>query len=69
MTSGNVLNPEISFPHALLISASAGSGKTYTLAQRYAMFLLGEGRHNALPMNPENIIAVTFTNNAAKVYD
>ena len=66
MTSGNVLNPEISFPHALLISASAGSGKTYTLAQRYAMFLLGEGRHNALPMNPENIIAVTFTNNAAK---
>lgn len=51
------------FPHALLISASAGSGKTYTLARRYVQFLLSE----AIPANrPENILAVTFTNNAAK---
>lgn len=66
MSSGNVMNPNIGFPHALLISASAGSGKTYTLAQRYAMFLLGDRKHESSPMRPENIIAVTFTNNAAK---
>lgn len=51
------------FPHALLISASAGSGKTYTLAQRYVQFLLSE----KVPNNGlSNILAVTFTNNAAK---
>ncbi|MCM2266278.1 MAG: UvrD-helicase domain-containing protein [Elusimicrobiales bacterium] len=51
------------FPHALLISASAGSGKTYTLTQRYVQFLLSE----KVPNNDlSNILAVTFTNNAAK---
>ncbi len=51
------------FPHALLISASAGSGKTYTLTQRYVQFLLSEEvPNNGLP----GILAVTFTNNAAK---
>ena len=54
---------DLSFPHALLISASAGSGKTYTLTQRYVQFLLSEKvPGNDLP----NILAVTFTNNAAK---
>ncbi|MCX5784965.1 MAG: UvrD-helicase domain-containing protein [Elusimicrobia bacterium] len=54
---------ELKFPHALLISASAGSGKTYTLAQRYVQFLLSE----KIPDHDlENILAVTFTNNAAK---
>jgi superfamily I DNA/RNA helicase len=53
----------LKFPHALLISASAGSGKTYTLTQRYVQFLLSEKvPGNDLP----NILAVTFTNNAAK---
>ena len=53
----------LKFPHALLISASAGSGKTYTLAQRYVQFLLSE----KVPNNDlSNILAVTFTNNAAK---
>ncbi|MDP2866871.1 MAG: UvrD-helicase domain-containing protein, partial [Elusimicrobiota bacterium] len=51
------------FPHALLISASAGSGKTYTLTQRYVQFLLSE----KVPDNDlSGILAVTFTNNAAK---
>ena len=51
------------FPHALLISASAGSGKTYTLTQRYVQFLLSE----KVPGNDlSGILAVTFTNNAAK---
>ena len=54
---------DLKFPHALIISASAGSGKTYTLAQRYVQFLLSE----KVPNNDlSNILAVTFTNNAAK---
>ncbi|MBU2530854.1 MAG: UvrD-helicase domain-containing protein, partial [Elusimicrobia bacterium] len=54
---------ELEFPHALLISASAGSGKTYTLTQRYVQLLLSGN----IPFNKiENILAVTFTNNAAK---
>ncbi len=53
----------LKFPHALLISASAGSGKTYTLTQRYVQFLLSE----KVPDNDlSSILAVTFTNNAAK---
>ena len=53
----------LGFPHALLISASAGSGKTYTLTQRYVQFLLSE----RVPNNDiSGILAVTFTNNAAK---
>ena len=54
---------ELKFPHAILISASAGSGKTYTLTRRYVQFLLSE---NIPGRNLENILAVTFTNNAAK---
>src|ERR1035437_10088274 len=53
----------LKFPHALLISASAGSGKTYTLTQRYVQFLLSD----KVPDNElSGILAVTFTNNAAK---
>ncbi|OGR44513.1 MAG: hypothetical protein A2X35_00160 [Elusimicrobia bacterium GWA2_61_42] len=53
----------LKFPHAILISASAGSGKTYTLTQRYVQFLLSE----KVPNNDlSGILAVTFTNNAAK---
>ncbi|KAF0125388.1 MAG: UvrD/REP helicase [Elusimicrobia bacterium] len=51
------------FPHALLISAGAGSGKTYALTQRYVQLLLSE----RVPDNDlSSILAVTFTNNAAK---
>ena len=64
-TTSSVLDRDGSllFPHALLISASAGSGKTYTLAQRYVQFLLSD----KVPNNGlSGILAVTFTNNAAK---
>ncbi|MBU2573501.1 MAG: UvrD-helicase domain-containing protein [Elusimicrobia bacterium] len=65
MSSKPVLEKDakLRFPHALLISASAGSGKTYTLTQRYVQFLLSD----IIPGNSlQNILAVTFTNNAAK---
>ncbi|HTY09143.1 MAG TPA: UvrD-helicase domain-containing protein, partial [Candidatus Edwardsbacteria bacterium] len=51
------------FPQLLLIEASAGSGKTYKLAGRFVEYLLSQRvPHNQLP----NLLAVTFTNNAAR---
>lgn len=53
----------LSFPHFLVLKASAGSGKTYALSQRYVQFLLSPTvPHNRM----RNIIAMTFSNNAAK---
>ncbi|MEO1784666.1 UvrD-helicase domain-containing protein [Thermodesulfobium sp. 4217-1] len=53
---------ELTFPHFYVVSASAGSGKTYTLSIRFCQFLLSTNiSNNALP----NIIALTFTKNAA----
>jgi ATP-dependent exoDNAse (exonuclease V) beta subunit len=52
----------LSFPNLTVISASAGSGKTHTLTLRYVQFLLSK----KIPQsNPGNILAITFTNNAA----
>ena len=54
----------------LVIKASAGSGKTYTLAQLYIeLLLLRPGRHGRLELrqNPgyhQHILAITFTNKA-----
>ncbi len=54
---------ELKFPHLITIPASAGSGKTYTLAYRYVQFLLSDKiAANGL----RNILAVTFTKLAAK---
>jgi ATP-dependent helicase/nuclease subunit A len=53
----------ISFPHFTLLKASAGSGKTYSLAERFVQFLLS----GHIPQNRlRNILAITFSNNAAK---
>lgn len=53
----------LKFPHVLVIDASAGSGKTETLAQRFVQFILS----SKIPHNDiTNILAITFTNNAAR---
>lgn len=52
----------LKFPHFTIVSASAGSGKTYALATRIVRFLLDE----RIPSNDlSSILAMTFTNNAA----
>ena len=53
----------LQFPHFTLLKASAGSGKTYALTQRFVQFLLsGKIPRNGL----RNILAITFSNNASK---
>jgi len=53
----------IPFPHVTLLKASAGSGKTYSLTERFVQFLLS----SKIPQNHlRNILAITFSNNAAK---
>ncbi|NWF92961.1 MAG: UvrD-helicase domain-containing protein [Syntrophaceae bacterium] len=53
----------IQFPHVAILKASAGSGKTYSLTERFVQFLLSE----KIPRNHlRNILAITFSNNAAK---
>jgi ATP-dependent helicase/nuclease subunit A len=54
---------EIQFPHIAVLKASAGSGKTHTLTERFVQFVLSE----KIPRNRlRNLLAVTFSNNAAK---
>src|SRR3990172_5352632 len=54
---------EIRFPQVVLLKASAGSGKTHALTERFVQFLLSD----QIPRNHlRNILAITFSNNAAK---
>ncbi|GHU10578.1 RecBCD enzyme subunit RecB [Betaproteobacteria bacterium] len=50
-----------------LIEASAGTGKTYTIAALYLRLILGHGGENAFPqaLLPTQILVTTFTNAAA----
>ncbi|GHU31013.1 RecBCD enzyme subunit RecB [Betaproteobacteria bacterium] len=50
-----------------LIEASAGTGKTYTIAALYLRLILGHGGDNAFskPLLPTQILVTTFTNAAA----
>ncbi|ABM00107.1 exodeoxyribonuclease V subunit beta [Shewanella amazonensis] len=50
------------FDGARLIEASAGTGKTYTIANLYLRLLLGIGQQR--PFKVEEILVVTFTNAA-----
>lgn len=57
-------NKAFQFPEIRVVEASAGSGKTYTLAKRYIQLLLSSSdaaAHDAL----RGILAITFTNKAA----
>ncbi len=70
-SSVNVINrPEQLDPITLpltgqaLIEASAGTGKTYTLAALYLRLLLGLGRES--PLEVERILVVTFTEAATQ---
>jgi ATP-dependent helicase/nuclease subunit A len=54
---------DIRFPQVTVLKASAGSGKTYSLTERFVQFLLSR----RIPQNHlTNILAITFSNNAAK---
>jgi ATP-dependent helicase/nuclease subunit A len=50
-------------PQVVLVEASAGSGKTFTLAQRYLQLLLNAPRPDMGPL--QSILAITFTNKAS----
>ncbi|MDD5531012.1 MAG: UvrD-helicase domain-containing protein [bacterium] len=53
----------LKFPQVFLIDASAGSGKTHTLTQRFVQLILS----NQIEFNKlENILAITFTNNSTR---
>lgn len=50
-----------------LIEASAGTGKTWTIAQLYLRLILGHGRRpEATPLMPPDILVVTFTEAATR---
>ena len=53
----------ISFPEIRVVEASAGSGKTYALTQRYVRLVLGMAASAEMPIR--TILALTFTNKAA----
>lgn len=53
---------ELQLPHYVILKASAGSGKTTALTERFVYFLLSDDiPHNSL----KNILAITFSNNAS----
>ncbi|PKL51488.1 MAG: hypothetical protein CVV37_06215 [Nitrospira bacterium HGW-Nitrospira-1] len=54
---------DLCFPHFIVLKASAGSGKTRALTKRFVQFILSD----SIPKNDlQNILAVTFSNNAAR---
>lgn len=57
---------DIRFPEFLLLKASAGSGKTHALSLRFVQFLLSPEIAAKSPADLRNILAVTFTRNAAR---
>ncbi|HKN18281.1 MAG TPA: UvrD-helicase domain-containing protein, partial [Dissulfurispiraceae bacterium] len=58
-----IKDTDLKFPHFTVLKASAGSGKTHTLTERFVQFLLsGKVPRNSL----RNMLAITFSNNAAK---
>ena len=56
----------IRFPEFFVLEASAGSGKTHALSLRYVQFLLSEKVRRLSSNGLANILAITFTHNAAR---
>ena len=69
MSPTQSLNP-IAFPlwGSRLIEASAGTGKTWTIAALYLRLVLGHGEDNAFvrPLRPAEILVMTFTRAATR---
>lgn len=60
------MKESVSFPHIYVVEASAGSGKTRALSERYVDFLLNPPQVPfPIPFDFRNILAITFTNEAA----
>ena len=67
--SGQIIKPQslepLTFPlyGMRLIEASAGTGKTYTIASLFIRLLLGHGKENShqIPLTVDKILVVTFT--------
>jgi len=57
---------DLSFPEFVLLRASAGSGKTHALSLRFVQFLLSSRLKDTTPSGLGNILAITFTRNAAR---
>ena len=68
MTTANLKPLKFPLHGSRLIEASAGTGKTYTIAMLYVRLVLGHGDDNAFssPLNPSQILVVTFTNAATQ---
>ena len=66
--NGRVLEPDtnLRFPHFILLKASAGTGKTHALTLRFIQFLLSPVIAKRTKADLKNILAITFTRNAAK---
>lgn len=58
--------PAWTFPEFVLCQASAGSGKTHALSLRFVRLLLAEDLPPGVPRELVNILAITFTRNAAR---
>lgn len=74
-TSGHTLENPLDFPlnSSRLIEASAGTGKTYTIAALYVRLVIGHGSHNGTEetafereLVPKNILVMTFTKAATE---
>jgi ATP-dependent helicase/nuclease subunit A len=67
-SNAGVLTPDarLAFPEFLILSASAGSGKTWALSLRFVQFLLSDRIRPLTRNDLPNIMAMTFTRNAAR---
>ena len=68
MSPVNLIPLDFPLHGSRLIEASAGTGKTFTIALLYVRLVLGHGGENAFktPLTPPQILVVTFTDAATQ---